>query len=315
MKKRKKSTKRRKRIRRNRFIVSLLLISAIMLLYSINEESNSIKEENILLKDEIEELPLKKPKEKDIINFLIMGVDTNDLQSSKNSRTDTIMVASLDKENNKVSIISIPRDTRVEISGRKYKDKINHAHVYGGVNLTKEAVEKLLKINIHNFITVDYLIIKKIVDEIGGVEIDVPMDMKYSDPYSDPPLRIDLKKGVQVLNGDEAIQFLRFRKGYTDQDLGRIRAQQEFIKAMLKKMVNPKIIIKIPKLVDISLDYTETDLTKSEIIKYSLYGIKIKPEEIKMGTIPGGSKMINNIWYYEPNYEALNSFIKNRFHN
>ncbi len=311
----KKSKKRSKRIRRNRFIVSLLLITSIMILYAINKESSSIKEENLIPSDNVEESVFEDPNNDDILNFLILGVDTKNIQENNKTRTDTIMVASINKTNNEASLISIPRDTRVEIKGRKYKDKINHAHVYGGVDLTKETVENLLKISIHNYIKVDYVVLERIIDEIGGIEINVPMDMKYSDPYADPPLKIDLKKGIQVLSGDEAVQFVRFRKGYADQDLGRISAQQSFIKALLDQALSTKNIMKIPKLIDIFFEHTEADLTKSEVVKYSLKGMKIKSSEIKMGTIPGKSEMINNVWYYEPNEEELKTFIGNRFFN
>ena len=111
-----------------------------------------------------------------------------------------------------------------------------------------KAVKDLLGIDLEYYVKVDlYNIVKEMVDIIGGVDIYVPMDMKYSDPVADPPLYIDLKKGYQTLDGDKALQFLRFRKGYADQDLGRIRAQQEFMKAAIEKALRPANIVNILK--------------------------------------------------------------------
>jgi len=303
-----KKTKRRK-AKNRRLLITLLLI---ILIFSLNAFKNKSNTEQDIIEGEDKEF-VKETTFKDninIFNVLILGVDSNNLNNTK-CRTDTIMVASLNLENNKASIISIPRDTRVKIKGRKYKDKINHAHVYGGVALTIDTVEELLNIPIHNYIKIDYKALEKVIDEIGGVHIDVPIDMKYSDPYADPPLYINLEKGPQILSGEKAIQFVRFRKGYKDQDIGRISSQQHFIRAVLEEISQPKNIIKIPKLIDILIENTETNLSKTQIVKYSLKGIKINSSEINMVTLPGTSKLYNGVWYYDVSQEDIEILISN----
>src|SRR5690606_34572192 len=148
-------------------------------------------------------------KSPDEITFLLLGVDTND-GSKSGSRTDNMMLFKVDKKTSKISVLSIPRDTRTRIRGRAQEEKINHAHAYGGPELSVKAVKDLLGIELEYYVKVDFQIVKEFVDLIGGVEVDVPMDIKGT----------NIKKGVQVLNGEQAMEFLRFRKGYIDQDLG-----------------------------------------------------------------------------------------------
>ena len=144
---------------------------------------------------------------KDDITFLLLGVDSKDVSQTSGIRTDTMMLCRLDTSTGEISILSIPRDTKARIRGRKYEEKINHAHSYGGPELSVKAVKDLLGIDLEYYVKVDYNIVKEMVDIIGGVDIYVPMDMKYSDPVADPPLYIDLKKGYQTLDGDKALQF------------------------------------------------------------------------------------------------------------
>lgn len=158
------------------------------------------------------------------ITFLLLGVDSRDASKAKGQRTDTMMLCRYDDTTGKVSILSIPRDTMASIRGRKNKEKINHAHAYGGPELSVKAVKDLLGISLDYYVRVDYKIVEDVVELIGGVEVDVPMDMKYSDPYATPPLNINLKKGKQVLDGEESLQFLRYRKGYADQDFRQNRS-------------------------------------------------------------------------------------------
>ncbi|MBS3994742.1 MAG: LCP family protein, partial [Alkaliphilus sp.] len=135
------------------------------------------------------------PADGEPVNILIVGVDAKDTNASEGARTDTIMLATFNPTSKLLDIISIPRDTRVKIAGRKGEDKINHAYAFGGIENAIETVEGFLNVKINYYVKVDYKGLIKLVDDIGGIEIDVPMDMKYNDPYSDPPIKIDLKKG------------------------------------------------------------------------------------------------------------------------
>lgn len=252
---------------------------------------------------------------KDDITFLLMGVDSNDVFDSSGSRTDTMILCKVDKSTGKISMLSIPRDTRVRIRGRKNEEKINHAHAYGGPELAVKAVKDLLGIELEYYVKVDYQIVKEFVNLIGGVEVDVPMNMKYSDPTANPPLYINLKKGLQVLDGDKALQFLRFRKGYADQDLGRINAQQQFIKAAIKKTLSVENIGKVPKMIKSYYDNVETNIPLDLILKFAVNAKDFNTDQIQMATLPGEPQYISGVSYYVANEEETNMLVEQLFNS
>lgn len=247
------------------------------------------------------------------ITFLLMGIDTKDLSTNEHQRTDTMMLCRYDDTTGKLSVLSIPRDTRANIRGRKNKEKINHAHAYGGPELAVKTVRDLLGIDLEYYVRVDYKIVEEFVDIIGGVEVDVPMNMVYSDPTADPPLYINLKKGQQVLTGEQSLQFLRYRKGYADQDLGRINAQQQFVKSAIKQTMKPSNILKIPKLINTYFGNVDTNIPKSIVSKYALKAAKFDTENIEMATLPGKAKQINGLWYFIPDSEQSQQLVDNMF--
>ncbi|MCT4585025.1 MAG: LCP family protein [Peptostreptococcaceae bacterium] len=261
----------------------------------------------------------QKDEDEDIVNILLLGVDSLKGKNTHNSRTDTMMVLSLDTTQNKASIVSIPRDSRVKIRGRAGEDKINHAHAYDGVGGSIYAVKSLLGIPIHHYVKVDYNALFKTVDDVGGVEVNVPINMYYNDPYANPPLHIDIKKGKQLLNGQKAMEFLRFRKGYSNQDLGRIQAQQQFLDSLIKKLLSPASITKIPDYINTLHMYVETDLQIGDMLGLAMKAKGVNPSEIQKYTLKGESKMINGIYYYivDKNYieDIRGSFISLQNYN
>jgi len=274
-------------------------------LYLIIAKEN--KEDSISKESSTVDLPPPESKDEKV-NVLLLGVDS--LEGNKEgSRTDTMMILSLDSKNKKASILSIPRDTRVKLRGRKGYDKINSAHVYGGVDLSIKAVKDLVGVPIHHYVKVDYKALFKTVDDVGGVEIDVPMNMKYNDPYADPPLHINLKKGIQVLNGQKAMEYLRFRKGYINQDLGRIEAQQGFLDALAKKVLSPSSIFRIPKYIETMHMYVDTDMSKKEMVSLAYAASKIDTDTIRKETVPGEPMMIKGVAYYTPNAEEMDNLV------
>lgn len=252
---------------------------------------------------------------KDSITFLLMGVDSNDVKKSTGTRTDTMILCKVNKSTGKISMLSIPRDTKAYIRGRDNEEKINHAHAYGGPELSVKAVRDLLGVNFEYYVKVDYRIVKEFVDIIGGVEVDVPMDMKYSDPTADPPLYINLKAGLQVLDGDKALQFLRFRKGYADQDLGRIRAQQQFIMAAIKQALKIENVGKIPQMIKTYYDNVETNIPLDLILKFAVNIKNYDIEGMQMDTLPGQAKYINGVSYYVPNEEEMKTIVDTMFND
>ncbi|HMM69024.1 MAG TPA: LCP family protein [Gudongella oleilytica] len=248
------------------------------------------------------------------MTFLMMGIDSKSFAESKGVRSDTIMLFNVDRGTGEISILSIPRDTRTPIEGRKNKEKINHSFAYGGPELTVKTVENLLGVDINHYVVVGFQVVSEYVDLIGGDRFNGPMDMSYSDPVADPPLKIDLKAGEQILDGDKALQYLRYRKGYKNADLGRIEAQQSFLKELIAQSAKPGIVLKIPGLYGIYNSGVNTDIP---LTKLALYGISIFKYDLSnliSETLPGSPKTIDGISYYihseEKTAEIIQSMIE-----
>lgn len=229
------------------------------------------------------------------INALLLGVNEG--------MTDTIILCSLDIESKKMDMISIPRDTyyhRIGYNGPADR-KINAVYSSQGVKETVHAVQEILgdKIPIHQYGIIDYKGVEKMVDLLGGVEVDVPMNMRYDDPYDKPPLKIRISKGRQVLNGENAMGFLRFRKnndgsGYPEGDLGRIKAQQQFVTSFLKKSIG----LKLPNIIKTGLNNVETDMTMSEGLSIATKIVGMNSEDITTHMLPGEAEYRGNTSYF-----------------
>lgn len=257
-----------------------------------------------------------KLKNKNEILFLMMGVDAKDVKKSKGTRTDTMMLVKVNFDSGEINLLSIPRDTRVPIKGKE--DKINHAHAFGGASLTMKSLRDFLNLDIDYYVKVDYKVVMEVVDKIGGVTIDVPRNMKYNDPYADPPLNINISKGIQELNGQKAHDFLRWRKnndgtGYPDGDIGRIKAQQMFIKELIKQTLTIKNASKILDFVKMYYDYVETNVPLSVMLKGAASYNKINLENMTTATIPGYDKRIGGIDYWIYSREETETLVKEMF--
>lgn len=246
--------------------------------------------------------------EGDSINFLLLGVDSKDVSQNGNTRSDTIMLFNVNKNTGDINILSIPRDTRASIEGRKYQEKINHAFAYGGPDLLVDTASNLLGIDIEYYVVADYNFVKQFVDLIGGVEMDVPVDMAYKDST----ITIDLKAGRQVLDGDKSLQYLRFR-GYPTADIGRVAAQQKFMKAMISQAISPKNIIKVPQMFSAYNNNIETNMPSSIVAKYGLRAGKYDLDNINAVTLPGEPAYINGISYYIHYEEQTKSIVQEIF--
>ena len=232
---------------------------------------------------------------------LLIGVDGSELNSKEEEtfRTDTIILGKVNFDTGKIDMLSIPRDTRVSING--YMDKINHAYAYGEEELTIKTIEEFLDIEIDHYVKVDFEVVQQMIDIIGGIELDVPNRMYYSDPYATPPLLIDLQPGIQTLDGKQAHDFLRFRS-YPDGDIGRVKNQQYFMKEFIKQTLKPSNLLKIDKLVKAYYDNIDTDLTLKETLKYAWSAKKLDTNNIHTEMIPGTDDVIDGIsyWIYDP---------------
>lgn len=236
------------------------------------------------------------------LNILVLGVDKRD---DDVGRSDTLFLVSIDPKTHKVFQLSIPRDTRVQIPKHGW-DKINHAYALGGKDLTIATVEKFLGIKVHHAVEIDFHGFYRIVDAIGGVDIDVEKRMYYEDPWDeDGGLVIDLQPGMQHMDGKTAITYVRYRDG--DGDIGRIKRQQKFMRAVIEKVSSPSIITRLPVIISEISSAVETDLSTLELINLGRFFKESKEQglETNMGMVPGGGYYIRGISYWIPDMETL----------
>jgi LCP family protein required for cell wall assembly len=194
------------------------------------------------------------------------------------------MLASFDPETQKMDIISVPRDTYYQRPDYNYGGylKINSVLETDGIKGAAKAVHNVLEgVQINYYAIMNYEGVKKVVDSIGGVPMDVPMDMHYTDKKQN--LYIDLKKGKQTLDGAHAIQFLRFRKGYAEGDIGRVKAQQQFVKNAVKEAMG----LNLPKVAKTVMDNMDSDLDLRAITYLASKAIGMGGDDLTLHTLPG----------------------------
>ena len=224
------------------------------------------------------------------VNVLVVGLDNVE----GGSRTDAIALAIFDAQNPGLRIASIPRDSRVYIPGKGW-DKINHAYVYGGIRLLRETLVNLTGMPIDYFVKISYKSFPRIVDILGGVDINVEKRMVYND-YSGK-LFINIAAGPQHMNGKTALGYVRFRHDPLG-DIGRVRRQQKFIDTMMKKIKTPTIITKLPAILNEVMDAIDTDLAPLEALKLLQFANSLPPDRIKMFMAPGKTGFSKNISYW-----------------
>ncbi len=225
-------------------------------------------------------------------NILVLGVDN----VKGSSRSDTIMLININKSTNQVGVLSIPRDTYVEVEGHGFT-KINHAYAYGGVELLKSSLTNFLHVPVDYYIVLDMGGVKQMVDQIGGVNVEVKHRMYYVDRAGD--LYINFKPGKQLLDGTQAMGYLRYRHDLGG-DIGRISRQQEFVRAVVQKMVAPSQILKLPSVIQGLSKYVQTDLSTGQMLNMTLE-IKeaMNKGNINIHTLPGTVIMIGGLYYWK----------------
>jgi LCP family protein required for cell wall assembly len=231
-------------------------------------------------------------------NIVVMGCD---IRKDDVGRSDTLFVVMLDKNNKNASLLSIPRDTRVKIKDHGW-DKVNAAFAYGGQDLTRDTVQEFLGIKLHNYVVVDFQGFKDLVDVIGGVDINVEKRMYYYDPYAN--FEIDLRPGMQHMDGKTAMQYVRYRD--EEGDIGRIRRQQKFIMALYKQIASKNIIAKMPGVSKQIMSMIKTDLSLKEMVELGkvMHGMMEK-DGLKMAMVPGEPEYIDGISYWIPDIPRL----------
>ncbi|WP_231115153.1 LCP family protein [Neomoorella thermoacetica] len=227
--------------------------------------------------------------------ILLIGVDQR--VPDEPSRSDTIMLAVLDPQKPGVDLLSIPRDTRVKIPGHGY-DKINAAHAYGGPRLLMDTINDFLGSHVDKYVEVNFQGFQKIIDILGGVDIDVDKRMYY------PEENIDLKPGFQHLNGYDALAYVRYRYD-PEGDITRVGRQQKFMKALIDQTFKLSTIPKIPQLVsEISKD-VKTNLSVKEMLSLALSMKGLNGSAVNTYTIPGEGKYVGGVSYYIVDQQKL----------
>lgn len=252
-------------------------------------------------------------------NFLIMATD------EAGTRTDTLMLGTFDKKTKAISLISIPRDTYVTVDDDTYNlmreeypqpagksMKINTVHHFAGadhgVDMLCKEVGHLLDTEIDFYVKVDFDAFRYIIDSVGGIEFDVPQDMHYSDPYQD--LYIDLKAGLQLLDGEKAEHLLRYRSGYATADIGRIEVQQNFMKAFIAQTLSKGTILSNPGVyldAVFKYDFVKTNAAASDIVSYALLAGGIDIGNVHTMTLPGGPAMRGGQSVYLPDISKIDN--------
>lgn len=260
--------RKRKKVRWVRLIVVLALLGALLMglfwgtVWIYNTFINPPMPPVAAADDGIK----KDEKLNERINILLLGIDDGDSEAaaSEPKRTDAMILLSVDPKNNKVAVLSLPRDTKVVLPGHRDSQKLNSAYTYGGVVMAKQTVANLLRVPIHYYALANWKGFIDIVNLIGGVDIYVDNDMHYEDPYAN--LVIDIKHGFQHMNGETAGKYVRFRSDELG-DIGRVQRQQKFLKAAAEQMFSVQNISKIGTLLNTLDKYIETDLNTVTMLK------------------------------------------------
>lgn len=229
--------------------------------------------------------PLTRP-----VNILVMGIDLPlGLPPGTDThvfsgRSDTMLLVHLDPSNQSISILSVPRDTQVTLPQEGLL-KINQANVIGGAKTAAQVVSQNLNgITIDRYVRISTGAFREMVDLMGGVDVFVPIDMKYVDETQ--RLNIDLKAGWQNLDGAKAEQFARFRNDQYG-DIGRVQRQQQMIRALREKLMNPAMLARIPEAIQIFQRYIDTNLSSEELLALASFGLDLKQDNFRMVMLPG----------------------------
>lgn len=236
-------------------------------------------------------------------HILVLGVDE---RQHDTGRSDSMMLVRV-APGAPVRVLAIPRDTLVKIDGHG-EGKANSAYTYGGPELAKRSVSRLLGLPVDYYVKVDMAGFRDLVDLMGGVTVEVPKFMHYEDPFDG--LKIHLSPGTQVLDGAKAEQFVRFRYDEVGDDVGRIARQHEFLKAAASQLLAPANLPRLPKLIYSASGYVDTDLPvgRQVSLAYSIYSAQ-QSAAILQETLPGHGDYVDGISFFLPDRKALSKLV------
>mgnify|MGYP000878501316 FL=1 len=244
---------------------------------------------------------------------LFLGTDEK-LEAS--TRADSIMLFSLDTTTGEAGVLSIPRDTRVWVPSRQRWERINAAYAHGGASMAMEAVSHLLGVPVDYYVHTDFDGFEQLVDVLGGVEINVARKMHYVDHAQG--LEINLQPGLQILSGEKALQYVRYRDRLGDVSLvdpfneeydGRVERQRQFFEAIISQALSPSSLIKLPQLVTQTFRIVNTNLPWERVFSLALSGSKFSADKIQTAVLPGNSQVLNDAWYWVVNEQKAKAII------
>lgn len=241
------------------------------------------------------------------VNVLVIGV--------AKGLADTIMLASFNPVDKDVQIYSIPRDTYYERKGSTgtANRKINASYGKGKAEGVVKSVEGLTGVPVNYYVQIDYNAVESIVNAVGGINVEVPQDMKYDDPADD--LHINFEKGQVISEGSDIVKILRYRKdnkggGYNEGDLGRVKMQQEVVKLGIEKVIKGNLVLNFMKLQGPIKDNVKTNMTPKQMMFYITKAGSVKSENIKLQTLPGTTKYINGLSFFVVDKDKMQDMIK-----
>ncbi|MBT9129817.1 MAG: putative transcriptional regulator YwtF [candidate division WS2 bacterium] len=281
-------------------IINLLLIFLlIVFVYNLFEVINVVNSFSLKSPGIIYEEGKIPP----VLNILVSGLDSAGNNGSRlgvePARADAILLVSLNIKEELVNIISIPRDTRVEIEGHGVQ-KINHSRSLGGISLLMDTVSKLLEVDIDYYFEADFYGFKMLVDELGGIYYTVGRELK--DTLTVPPILVPA--GTYNLNGDQALGIIRYRN-YPLGDIGRIKVQQDLFKAIVNELLKPKRLLQVGSLSQIFYQYVKTDLSYKNLVSVALSLRNIQIEKVNFLTLAGHPSAIGGVGYWIINGNEL----------
>ena len=293
----------------------------------LQQRKLSPEEAAVFSQGDMAKLNMKMPELTRPVNILVLGLKvlTSDIEGSVNKNvgyevwensfkglTDTMLLVRFDPQNKKLSVLSIPRDTRTYVEGRG-EVKINEANYYGGPASSAKSVSGLLGgVGIDRYVTVNIHGIKSLVDALGGITINVPKDMKYTD--NSQHLYIDLKAGKQKLNGEQIVHYLLYRHDDLG-DIGRVQRQQLLMRAFVEEQVNVGLLSRLPKILSVIQSHLDTNLSIEELVALAGFATQTDRASVQMLMVPGkfSDPKDYKASYWLPDQSAIETLVAEHF--
>ncbi|PKR77972.1 transcriptional regulator [Halalkalibacillus sediminis] len=249
--------------------------------------------------------------EVDNVSILFVGIDDNENRKDESSLADALVLATLNKEESSINLVSIPRDSYVDVTYQQEKDKITHTHAIAGLDNTVSTVENLLDVPVDYYVRMDFKAFVEIVDNLNGITFDVPYNLTEFNS-EDEKNAIYLQEGEQVLNGEEALALARTRK--YDNDLYRGERQMKILQTIINKTLSFSSVTKYKSLIQSVGDHMTTNITFDEMVKFHNYVSSSNSLDINKHQLDGSDLMKDGVYYFQLNQESVTD-IKQKLQN